>query len=430
MERPTPPIERLIFFRNELNISSEELDILQPYARQMAERGAQMAKELYKRMGKMAQTKIILDHQTSPKRLQSNWMGWYTMLWERPCDDAMLATLWHSGLQHVTHGVDHRFITLAYSQVRRYSHQAITDIVAPEDSETLHILADKLFDLCILVESDAYITAQTHCNNDVMMGIAHQIRNPLTIIGGMASRLLRLDEKGGPMHTSLEAMLGEAGRMERMLQDLVEYIKVLRSEPSFATVSVSKAIEESLEQLEGKGLLKGGRPEIKLDPAHDMVQADAAMIRDAFFHLLDNALEANNEGGDAPPVVLISRQASPLQEPVATGKDPSKHFITVELCNVGELPETTDLEGLFQPFHSTKPYGTGLGLSIARLAVQKNFGTVQLTRPSDDEGASSTNNEDDNTSRQLRCLVTLVKPGHVHDSGLFFSDPETQEKQE
>jgi signal transduction histidine kinase len=50
----------------------------------------------------------------------------------------------------------------------------------------------------------------------------------------------------------------------------------------------------------------------------------------------------------------------------------------VEIFNTGTPPDPADLDQLFSPFYSTKPWGTGFGLSIARLAVRKNFGKLQL----------------------------------------------------
>lgn len=407
MEHPPFPLERLIFFRKELGISPQALEPLRPYADSLADRAEAMATSLYQHMGKMAQTKIILDHETSPERLQSNWVEWYATLWKNPCDDALLASLWHSGLRHVTHGVDHRFITLAYSLVRGFSLSAVRELVPPQEREQALILADKLFDLCILVESDAYIAARAHCSNDVMMGIAHQLRNPLTVIGGQVSRLLKNDAASSEAHSSLEAVLDEARRIERMMRDLAAYIGILRKEAKFESLSLGQHVAQALAELRAAS----PRPfeatvRLAADQEQDTVQVDPTMLRDLLFHILQNALEAQE---DVPePSLLLRSVPGPHAENGSLGEG---HFLTFEICNPAPQPEAARLEDFFQPFHSTKAYGTGLGLAIAKLCAQKNFGVVHL-RPWKDKG--------------LCCRVTLVKSGHVHQSGLFFSSPEKE----
>lgn len=401
MHNPTPPLERLTFFRKELGISQETMVPLQQYAAVMAEQAEDMAATLFASMGKMAQTKIILEHETSPSRLQHNWQKWYASLWQAPCDDALLVSLWQSGLRHVNHGVDHRFITLAYSQVRRFSHERIQKFVNLEDRETTHILADRLFDLCLLVESDAYIAAQAHCSNDVMMGIAHQLRNPLTIIGGMANRLLKANGESAAMNASLEAVLGEANRMERMMHDLVAYIEMLRSQPVFGEISLEQSVKKALQDVE-KASSISCEAHIAPELGEHMVQADAGMLNTLFYHLLENAQEAQ--------LNATTEGAAPeLEVRLANSTDAATPFVSLAICNPGILPGPGALEDLLQPFHSTKPYGTGLGLAIARLAAHKNFGTVQLRHW---------------PKGGVCCQLTLVKAGHVHESGLFFTNPQ------
>jgi len=410
MQHPSLPMERLRFFRHELGISREALEPLGPYAHDLSEESDRMAASLFKAMGKMAQTKIVLEHETSPPRLQANWSSWYASLWERPCDDSLLDSLWHSGLRHVNHGVDHRFITLAYSLVRRFSHDSINELVPKDVRETVHILADRLFDLCILVESDAYIAAQAHCSNDVMMGIAHQLRNPLTIIGGMASRMLRLNGEAAAMQDSLKAVLGEANRMERMMRDLVAYIDMLRTEPRFESVSLQERAQAALRRLQ-QSRKQPCDASLRFGNRDSMVQADPGMLESLLYHVLENAVEAQAETlpKDRPPSVLLQLPADQPEQPEQVADQGPSPFLSLEICNPGQLPDDAEMETLFQPFHSTKPFGTGLGLAIARLAAHKNFGTVRL-QPWQEQGADG-----------VCCRVTMVKAGHVHASGLFFT---------
>ena len=54
--------------------------------------------------------------------------------------------------------------------------------------------------------------------------------------------------------------------------------------------------------------------------------------------------------------------------------------ISIEIFNNGKSPNTEEMENIFVPFYSSKPYGTGFGLPIAQLAAKKNMGELYLER--------------------------------------------------
>ena len=53
--------------------------------------------------------------------------------------------------------------------------------------EVITLALGRLFDLCLLIETDAFLSSSSRCELDVMAGVAHQVRNPLTIIGVITS---------------------------------------------------------------------------------------------------------------------------------------------------------------------------------------------------------------------------------------------------
>ena len=55
-------------------------------------------------------------------------------------------------------------------------------------------------------------------------------------------------------------------------------------------------------------------------------------------------------------------------------------FVEVEIFNNGKSPNLEDMDNLFVPFYSSKPYGTGFGLPIAQLAAKKNMGELYLEK--------------------------------------------------
>ena len=73
-----------------------------------------------------------------------------------------------------------------------------------------------------------------------------------------------------------------------------------------------------------------------------------------------------------------------VQEPFirisSRGKEKDLGFVEIEIFNNGKSPNQEDMENLFVPFYSSKPYGTGFGLPIAQLAAKKNMGELYLER--------------------------------------------------
>ena len=50
-----------------------------------------------------------------------------------------------------------------------------------------------MLDLCLLIETEAYITHTTRCDLEVMREVADRVRNPVTVIGG---NIRRMQKKG------------------------------------------------------------------------------------------------------------------------------------------------------------------------------------------------------------------------------------------
>jgi signal transduction histidine kinase len=84
-----------------------------------------------------------------------------------------------------------------------------------------------------------------------------------------------------------------------------------------------------------------------------------------FYYLLQNSLEAVDR--EDPALRITSK---------SLGSESA--FLQIEIFNTGNPPDSHEIESVFVPFYSSKPYGTGFGLPIARLAARKNLGEVIL----------------------------------------------------
>ena len=394
MLEPAPiPWERLDFFSRRLGVDEGLRLRLRPFAQGFQDLADEVTEYLFRSIRDMTLAQIILRQHTSEQRLKNNWRGWFLRLWGEGDDHSFIRTVWRSGSLHVRYGVDHRIISMAYALVRRHLHSRIEEFVPLSDRDQVHRSVSQLLDLCLLVETDAFLHNSTHCEWEVMAGVAHQLRNPLTVIGGFAQKARREAEENSPVRRSMDVVLEQARRLERLVRNVEQYLHMLNTAPRFRSVSLSAVLEDVLERLSRESGMHPGRPHVDIPADMDQVEADPAILATGLFHLLQNAFEA--AAGHAAPRVEVRSEPSSLGRP----------FLNLSIVNSGELPAGTDIERLYVPFHSDDPQGTGFGLPIARLAGRKNFGLTELL-----PGAG-----------EITARMLLLRPGHVHQSGLFFS---------
>jgi signal transduction histidine kinase len=359
------PFEKLVWFQEKLGLGKDDLQRISACSDVFLERAGDFAESIHRFFIEIPETRIILAHDRRSFRLKEVWRQWYELLFKDPLSRKALTYLWRSGLRHVEVNLDKRYINLGYAFVRQFFHSIAVNL-APEDSRGMLILVlDKLVDFCVLVETHAYVTASSQCDMEVVRGISHQVRNPLTVIGGNIIRLQRHLEPDSPLFRTYETILKENKRLEAMVRDTTVYSELYQKEPLFADYLLELIIKEAFEKLATMDEMKKARVEMDLDPGVPRVRVDHKDIETLFYYLLQNSLEAADP---EDPLIRIS------SKPV----DSEGAFVEVEILNTGKAPSPEDMENVFVPYFSLKPYGTGLGLPIALLAARKNLGDLYL----------------------------------------------------
>lgn len=369
------PLEKLRWFRTLLGLNEDSLAELAPFRHVFTKAKDTFGRDFFGQLQQIPETRIYLDHQKHDGYLQHAWAGWFGLLFSEGFSDRFFAYQWRSGLRHVEVGIDHRFITLGYSYLRQFCQSIIKTGVPEERREALLQTVDKMVDLCLLVETQAFIEATAQCDVEVVRGISHQVRNPLTVIGGNIARLKRKAAPDDPAHEIYDTLIAENRRLEAMVNDAAIYSEMFQKEAVFSRVSLKELIPGLLAEAGEKFIDNCPEVVLDLDPEASEVHADKADIAVMFLHLFANSFEALDR---AKPLVRVSSRR---------GKE-EHAFVEIEIFNSGPPPSAEEMAGLFVPFSSSKPYGTGFGLSIARLAARKSLGDVFLA-PVPGEGMKS-----------------------------------------
>ena len=369
------PLEKLRWFKTLLGLDGGSFQKLNPYRHVFTAAKDIFARDFFNHLQGIRETRIYLDHQKHTGHLEEAWAAWFTLLFTGDFSEEFLTYQWRSGLRHVEVGVDHRFITLGYSYLRQFCQDTIKTGIPGKDRETILRVVDKMIDLCLLVETQAFIEATARCDIGVVRGISHQVRNPLTVIGGNIARLKRKAAPDDPAHEIYDVLMAENKRLEAMVNDAAVYSEMFQKETVFSRISLQELIPDILARLKERFILDNLEIVPDLDPEASEVHADRDDIGVMFLHLLENSFEAMDR---ARPLIRISSRRRK--------EEPS--FVEVDIFNTGRIASAEEIAGLFVPFSSTKPYGTGFGLSIARLAARKSLGDIFL-EPVPGEGMRS-----------------------------------------
>ncbi|MCX5788369.1 MAG: ATP-binding protein, partial [Elusimicrobia bacterium] len=195
--------------------------------------------------------------------------------------------------------------------------------------------------------------------NDLVFGIAHQVRNPLGIIQSLA------EERRGDFWASrrqkeaAEVTLRAVRSLEARLEQLIEYARplALKHAPVEPGRLFEKAAAQTGEACRRQGIDVSRPAQAGLAPG----MADAERLRDALARLAENAVDAMPHGGT---LTLAARAAAGCLE--------------LEIADTGRGIEPKQLREVGRPFFTTKPGGLGLGLAIARRVVEAHGGTLEI----------------------------------------------------
>lgn len=192
--------------------------------------------------------------------------------------------------------------------------------------------------------------------------IAHEIRNPLTALGGFGRRLRRLavNEKE---REYADIMISEVDRLEHILRDVLTFSR--ETKMKFERQPVTWAVKESVATFQG--VCEDNRVAVETDFSTALpVLIDAEQVRQAINNLISNAVDAMPEGG----TLRVSTAAEEVNNIT---------YVAVHVADTGPGIPEEKLSLIFEPFHTTKlmGHGTGLGLSISRKIMEEHGGFIK-----------------------------------------------------
>jgi two-component system sensor histidine kinase/response regulator len=195
--------------------------------------------------------------------------------------------------------------------------------------------------------------------DQMVEGVAHEIRNPVTAIGGFARRLYdRLPDGTQEKHYA-EVIVNESKRLEQMVKQIVEATVI--SIPSLRKREINEVVHEALAACKEK--LTEGKVKTTLSLTDDLppLIMDAGNLRRVIAHLISNAISAMPEGGNLT---------------IATSK--RNHYGQIQVTDTGIGIPPKILPHIFDPFFTTKITGPGLGLAMVHKIIKQHGGQISV----------------------------------------------------
>jgi two-component system NtrC family sensor kinase len=192
--------------------------------------------------------------------------------------------------------------------------------------------------------------------------IAHEIRNPLTALGGFGRRLLKSTTSKNQRKYA-EVIVSESDRLEQVLKDVLIYSQNVRTD--FEKDSVSGIITKSIDLYQD--ICEEQSITVKAQYNTDLpVLLQKDQVQQATDNLITNAIDAMSDGG----TLTISTELA---------KANHIEYVSVNVQDTGEGIPADKLPLVFEPFFTTKKIGqgTGLGLPICKKIVEEHGGFIK-----------------------------------------------------
>lgn len=259
-----------------------------------------------------------------------------------------------------------REIELSYPQpraVRLYMVPFLTDGARPGARRFAVILAD----ITREKQTTERLIEDEKTSSVLLLaaGVAHELGNPLnslTIHLQLIARKLK-KLKASPDLESLGKSVKVCQQEVKRLNGIItNFLEALRPRPpDLAETNVVDVLDEVLRfetgELKNRGIVVEAEAQADLPP----VLADRNQLKQVFFNLIANAVEAMGPGGRLK---------------IRSRADDDSVYLMFGDSGVGIRQE--DLSQLFQPYFTTKPGGHGLGLMIVQRIMRQHGGTVGI----------------------------------------------------
>jgi PAS domain S-box-containing protein len=207
------------------------------------------------------------------------------------------------------------------------------------------------------LERSAELNRQLAALGELTAGVVHELRNPVSVISGLAELLIRKLEPGDGKHDAAQTILREARELERSISQFLGFARPF--ELQMASCTPGEIVERTVQLCRRKAEHNNVKIESSAFANAPTMRADLLRVAQALSNIVNNAVDVTNAAGTVTLHALDDGER-----------------VLFEVSDHGPGIRLRAGEDLFAPFFTTKEGGTGLGLTIAHRIITAHGGSV------------------------------------------------------
>ncbi len=192
-------------------------------------------------------------------------------------------------------------------------------------------------------------------------GVAHEIRNPLSSIKGLATFFKQRYRDVPDDQQTATLMIQEVERLNRVVSQLLEFARPIK--PIKQLTVLNELIADSLQLISAQAQQQQVEIIAQLPAKPVTLRVDPDSINQLLLNLFLNAMQAMENGG---------------QLTVGLDVDPATQQVCIHVRDTGKGIAEADLPRIFDPYFTTRNQGTGLGLAIVHNIVEAHNGSIRI----------------------------------------------------
>jgi signal transduction histidine kinase len=203
-------------------------------------------------------------------------------------------------------------------------------------------------------------TEKTGALEQMIDEVAHEIRNPLTAIGGFARKVFSRLPEGDPNKKYMQMIIEDVAVLESMIKQLIELksMEISQKEP----VNINEIVIESLKVFRNEMTEKNIQITTELLDNPPLLSIDKKLMKRALCNMIKNAIEAMEATVKEMKIITLL----------------SDDYLDIKIADTGKGIDKDKIKNIFDPMVSSKVYSPGLGLTFALKIVQYHGGTISV----------------------------------------------------
>jgi signal transduction histidine kinase len=242
-----------------------------------------------------------------------------------------------------------------------FSNEEIRILAALAELSGIAIEKARLYERLVDTEEQLRKSEKLSALGLLAAEVAHEIRNPLTVIKMLFHSLDLQFAPGDPRVRDAEVIRERIEHLNKTVEQILGFART--AEPALAPLNINTVIEDLGFLVRHKLKNQSVEFNLQLHSELPMVQGDGSQLSQALLNLVLNAAEAMPDGGTLS---------------ITTTPEDALH-VRIEVADTGGGMSVEQQENAFRSLlQTTKPHGTGLGLAIVGKIIEAHHGTIRI----------------------------------------------------